>query len=351
MTGSMRLCGLGCLVALTALGCSGDAGGGSSGTSDGGTSDGGVAEGGDSGTSGQARIYATVVSHNEDDGNTNCKNGPNNDPAKYAANRALLKKLAEGVVAHGAAYDQQNEWTYLSRVADSTYETAALTATTGGKNIIAYLASLDAQRISVDVHHHKGGFGGENHADVAGRLQQLGVSEQGVVGGFLASPVSMSEVEQMQGYAKSGLVSTKAWGADKVTWFPKVLWGGGTAGHTDDSTTSGVWRPKDNSNFTVDDPSAPLPNVGNYKGNLDFTGLADLVAKQTAGTLKRGQMYTVTLMVNQCELTDASVGAVLAEIDKYQSHVAAGRVVWKTVPAIVAEWRSAYGSAPQIDQP
>jgi len=255
------------------------------------------------------------------------------------------------VVAHGAAYDQQNAWVYLSRVADPTYETAALTANTGGKNIIAYLAGLDATRISIDVHHHKSGFGGENHADVAGRIQQLGVTEPGVVGGFLAAPVAMSEVEQMQGYAVNGLVSSKVWGAGKVTWFPKILWGGATAGHTNDGSASGVWRPKGNAAFMTDDPAAPLPNVGNYTGNLDFTGLADLVAKQAAGTLTPGQMYTVTLMVNQCELTAAGVAAVLAEVDKYQAQVADGRVVWKTIPAIVADWRDVYGSQPQIYEP
>ena len=294
------------------------------------------------------RIYATVISHNEEDSNTNCKNGLNNDPSKYAANRALLKRLAEGIVGRGAAYDQQNEWLYLSRVADAAYETSALKAQTNNQNILAYLAALDPVRISIDVHHHNSGFLSENHADVAGRLEQLGVSERGVVGGFLFTPSTMAEVETMQGYAKNGLVSTKVWGSGKKTWFPKILWGGGSANHVSDSPASGVWRPKNNTAFYTDDPTSILPNVGHYQGNLDFTGMADLVAKQRAGMLSQGQMYTVTLMVNQCEMTDASVTAVLAEIDKYKDAVTAGNVVWKTLPDIVTEWKTVYGAQPQL---
>lgn len=294
------------------------------------------------------RIYATVVSHNEEDSNAACKSGPNHDPAKYAANRALLRQLAEGVVARGAAYDHQDEWLWLSRVADPTYETPALQAETGGKNIVAYLAGLDPARVSIDVHHHPSGLGGENHADVAGRLAQLGVTEHGVVGGFLFAPAQSAEVDAMRGYATTGMVSTKAWGGVRTTWRPRVLWGGGTAGHTGDSPASGVWRPASNAAFYVDDPTSPLPNVGHYQGNLDFTGLTDLLAAYQAGALPAGRMYTVTLMVNQCELTADGVAAVLAAIDRAAPAVAAGYLAWRTIPAIVDEWRDVYGSAPQL---
>lgn len=294
------------------------------------------------------RIYATIVSHNEEDSNASCKNGPNNDPAKYAANRALLKALAEGIVARGGAYDQQNEWKFLSRVADASYETPALEAETGGKNILAYIAGLDPERVSVDVHHHPTKFSNENYADVAGRLLELGIVEQGVVGGFLFSPASASEVDTMRAYAEQGQVSNQPWGGQKVTWKPKILWGGGSANHTGDSPASGVWRPKSSAEFYLDDPSSPLPNVGNYEGNLDFSGMAELVAKVEGGEVPEGSMLTVTLMVNQCELTAASVQATLAEIEKYSYAVTKGYVMWKTIPGIVEEWQSVYGGKPQI---
>lgn len=293
------------------------------------------------------RIYATVVSHNEQDTNTYCKDGPNNDPAKYASNRALLKRLADGIVARGAAFDQQNEWTFLSRVADAGYETDALKALTGGKNIVAYVAGLDARRVSVDVHHHTIGVAGENHADVAGRLEQLGVVERGVVGGFLFVPAQNAEIDQLQGYARSGLVSTKTWGAGAKTWTPKILWGGDSPNHTADSEASGVWRPKSNTAFYTNDPAAPLPFVAHYKGTVDFTGLDDLVAKYQAGALAKGHMYTATVMVNQCEMTDASVDGVLAEIDKHKAAADAGYLRWKTLPDVVADWQGTYASVPQ----
>ena len=294
------------------------------------------------------RIYATVISHNEEDSNPNCKNGLNNDPSKYATNRALLKRLAEGIVGRGATYDQQNEWLYLSRVADAAYETSALKAQTNNQNILAYLAALDPVRISIDVHHHNSGFLSENHADVAGRLEQLGVSERAAwSAASCLRRARWPKSRPCRAMPKMGSSRRRSGAAARRPGFPRSC-GGGSANHVSDSPASGVWRPKNNTAFYTDDPTSILPNVGHYQGNLDFTGMADLVAKQRAGMLSQGQMYTVTLMVNQCEMTDASVTAVLAEIDKYKDAVTAGSVVWKTLPDIVSEWKTVYGAQPQL---
>ena len=293
------------------------------------------------------RIYATVVSHNEQDSNAACKQGINHDAAKYAANRTLLKTLIDGVVARKAAYDQQNDFAYLDAM--ESYETPDLKAQTGGKNILAYAAGIDPDRVSVDVHHHVGGLGNdENWADVAARLNALGVPDNGVVGGFLYSPSANAEVDAMRGYATSGVVSLKTWNGSKKTWFPTILWGGGTAGHGSDSEASGVWRPSGNNAFYTDDPGSNLPNVGHYHGNLDFSGPADLVQMYKAGQLEAGKMYTVTFMLNQCEFTEASVNALLAAIDQYAGAVAEGYFVWKTLPGIVSDWRSVYGATSQM---
>lgn len=293
------------------------------------------------------RIYATVVSHNEQDTNAFCKQGPNHDGTKFASNRALLKKVIDGVVQRGAAYDFQNDFAYLRAV--DQYETEAQRSETSGKSIIGYAATVSPEHVVVDVHHHMGGLGNdENWADVAAHLNALGAPDNGVVGGFIASPEASAEIDLMRGFAQSGIVSLKTWSGTSKTWYPKVLWGGGTAGHIADADASGVWRPKSNSAFYTDDASSALPNVANFRGNKDYTGLAELVSMYKGGQLESGKMYTVTLMLNQCELSEASVSAVLAEIDKYKVETAEGWLAWKTLPAIVSDWDNVYGRAPQI---
>ena len=295
------------------------------------------------------RIYATIVSHNETDTNTLCRENLNHDPAQHAANRVLLQKLVDGVVARGAAFDQQSDYAWLANVADPTFETAALTATTDGKNIVEYMATVDPEHVVVDAHHHEDPFpNGENWADVTERLNALGAPDTGVVGGFIFSPATDSLVEQMQGYAASGLTATRS---SKV-WYPTILWGGGSADHAgDDDTASGVWRPTSNADYYTDDPSQALVNVGHYTGELDFTGLADLVAKYQAGALEEGAMYTVTLMTLQCAFTEEQIDSILAEVDRYSSQTAEGWLVWKTLDQVAYDWQTVYRSTPHIYQP
>lgn len=335
------------LFASSVLACSSStvSKGGSSETSDASSSS--NADGGSAPLSATTRIYATVVSHNEQDSNAACKQGPNHDAAKFAANRVLLKKVIDGVVQRGAAYDFQNDFAYLRAI--DQYETEAQRSETGGKSIIGYAATVSPEHVAVDVHHHLGGLGNdENWADVAAHLNALGAPDNGVVGGFISSPEANAEIDLMRGYAQSGLVSLKTWNGSSKTWYPKILWGGGTAGHTADAEASGVWRPKSNAAFYTDDASSNLPNVANFRGNVDYSGLAELVSMYKAGQLETGKMYTVTLMLNQCELSEASVSAVLAEIDKYKTETAAGWLAWKTLPGIVSDWENVYGRAPQI---
>lgn len=296
---------------------------------------------GDSSTRAPAKIYATIVSHNEQPtGNAPCAAAYASKEA-YLANRTKLVKFVKGVVERNAKYDQQNDYSFLDLVAQ--YDTdSAVNADTDGKNVIKYIHTLGAGKVSVDVHHHPG-TSSVGYADVAYRLNQLGIEDNGVVGGFLFYPEANAETETMRAGATAGIA-----GADhpEKKWYPKVLWGGGTMGHTGDSEVSGVWRPKSNADFYTDDPTSPLPNVGSTYDQLTAGGLLDLIAQARAGTLVPGKLYTAAFMVNQCEMTDDSLASAFAIIDQVNQAVAEGHVEWHTLNEVVDDWKSKYVSDP-----
>lgn len=342
MNKNLALClSLGGLVALgTAWGCS------SSSTELGVDSpDAGVVEDGASDAhadpSNTTKIYATFVSHNEQPiSNAPCA-AAFATKETYLANRALLVKFAEGLVARGATYNHQDDYIFLDLVAQYDGE-AAVNANTGGMNVVKYLETMGKGQISIDVHHHP--IKGIGLADVAYRLNALGIEDNGVVGGFLYSPAEDSNVDEMKLGAVNGVVGEEH--KDK-TWFPKILWGGATAGHQgEDSAESGIWRPKSNADFYADDPSSVLINVGNATNPKEGAGLKTLIEMARAGTLEPGKLYTAAHMVNQCELSDAIIDEYFAYIDEINTAVAEGYVEWHTLNQTANDWRDKYHSDP-----
>lgn len=287
-----------------------------------------------------AKIYATIVSHNEQPtGNAPCQ-AVYASKESYLANRALLLKFAKGVIERGATYDQQNDYNFIDLV--SQYDTdSSVNADTEGMNVLKYIHTKGAGKIAIDVHHHPAG--GVGYADVAYRLNQLGIEDNGVVGGFLFYPEANAETEAMRAAATDGVAGTEH---PEKKWYPKLLWGGGTAGHTGDSEVSGVWRPKSNADFYTDDPSSPLPNVGSSYDQLTAGGLLALIDQAKAGTLVEGKLYTAAFMVNQCEMTEDSIASAFAILDQVNEAVAGGYVEWHTLNQTVDDWKSKFASEP-----
>ncbi len=293
----------------------------------------------------RTRIFVTFVSHNEE----SISNPPcapvMTDPARFAANRAAVLSLAQVVWDKRATWDFQSEWEYLLRLND--WETAAERDTTGGLNLVHYLNTMAPGHIQVDSHSHEGR--GYNYADVAYLLAQLNVPPNGIVGGFIMSPVQNQTWTRLRAPLKGQKYPA-------YTWQATALWGGGSAGHRTDSNASGIWRPSSAEAFEEDDPNQALLNVGNYPGTdhaVDPEPIAALLTALREGRLQAGRMYTVTIMIEQCELDNDPTLIPRAGllIDQFQEDVAKGDLVWATLTEMVRVWRADYGSTPLITHP
>lgn len=293
----------------------------------------------------RSRIFVTFVSHNEE----SISNPPCapvlTDPVRFAANRAAVVSAAQVIFDKRATWNFQSEWEYLLRLID--WETAAERERTQGVNLVHFLNTFAPGQIQVDAHSHE--HRGYNYADVAYILSHLNVPPNGIVGGFVMSPAaqqSWTRLRQpLQGRQFPG-----------YTWTATLLWGGGSAGHVSDSNASGIWRPRAANAFEEDDPNQRLLNVGNWPGTgtgLDSTPLAALLQALREGRLESGRMYTVTMMIPQCELDSdpTLIPRIGLFIDRFQDDVTRGDLVWATLSEMVRVWRADYESTPLIAHP
>jgi hypothetical protein len=282
------------------------------------------------------RIYAAFVSHNE----VYDQKCPPCDPVvtqqdPYLANRKLVVKFAQMIREHKAAWDMQSDWQFVE--AATQWDTPEVKAETGGKHIIQYLTEVAPDRIVVDAHSHEVKY---NLADLVFILEGAGWKRNGVVGGFVYSP------PEQEGWGRfRAPVQGRVY--PDVTWTADTLWGGATPGHTNgDSVASGIWRPKDANHFYEDDPRQSLVNVGDYGSKVE-----ELVDLLRAGKLQQNRMYTVTVFLNQCTLSDAEIARHAALVDRLAPEVEAGRLVWATLPDMVKTWRQSYNSTPVVLRP
>ncbi|MGE0862413.1 MAG: hypothetical protein AB7P34_00820 [Vicinamibacterales bacterium] len=295
----------------------------------------------------RTRIFVTFVSHNEE----SISNPPcapvMTDPVRFAANRAAVVSLAQVIWDKRAAWNFQSEWEFLLRLND--WETAEERDRTQGLNLVHFLNTFAPGHIEVDAHsHEKRGY---NYADVAYLLSYLNVPPNGIVGGFTVNPPADESWTRL----REPLAGLKY---RDYTWQATTLWGGGSAGHRNDSNASGIWRPKGANEFEVDDPSQDLLAVGNWPGidplnRVDTAPLAALLQALREGELEAGRMYTVTVMVPQCELDSdpTLISSVGLFIDRFQEDVERGDLVWAPLTEMVRVWREDYGSQPLVAHP
>lgn len=293
----------------------------------------------------RTRIFVTFVSHNEE----SISNPPcapvMTDRARFAANRAAVVSAAHVIWDKRATWDVQSEYEFLLRLSD--WETDEERARTAGLNLAHYLNTFAPGHIQVDAHSHE--QRGYNYADVAYLLERLNVPPNGIVGGFIVNPTRRETWTRL----RSPLRSQKYPG---YTWNATTLWGGGSAGHTDDSYASGIWRPKAANEFEVDDPNQTLLAVGNYPGvdePVDPEPIQFLLDELRANRLQAGRMYTATIMIQQCELDHdptllPKIGLL---IDRFQPDVQRGDLVWATLTEMVRVWKQDYESQPLVTHP
>lgn len=306
--------------------------------------DGGVDAGRPGTTPPVTKILATWGSHNElaSARNPGCVDATKTQTG-YLANRAKTLELAALIRAKGVAWDLMTDMDYIDAV--KRWDTAEVMQSTGGKNLLRYLADLDPARLAIDAHSHERPLGPTafNMADVVAELIAMGIPSTGIVGGFIAVPTE----ENWTRY-RSPLRALRS----SFSWQAQFLWGGGSANHTNDRHATGMWRPKSPTEFFVDDPSQALGNIGNYSiGQTDpGAGLRALLAKLRRGELLPGKIYTATLMIKQCELhRDAAlIGRIEATIDEFASATQSGEIVWATLPNVIKAWQTEYGSVPNV---
>lgn len=298
--------------------------------------------GGDAGSGGDAgiapaRVYATIVTHNETNSKAECIPINGNTGGAWNSNRALTKMFVDTIVAHGGAYDLGSDTSYIEAM--TAYETSEERAATGGMNILEYVSSVDPAHIVVDSHHHP--VDTVNYADLQYMLHNASVSDTHVVSGMIWSPAADADWLQFR-------TTIHAIGHD-YPWDGQILWGAATAGHAGpDSQASGVWRPASADMFHVDDPAQSLVYVAGYKeqhwAEYHGSGLDDLLGKLANGELEPNHMYTAAVMFDHCSLAASDITDVASLLDAHADDVAAGRLVWATLPQIVATWRSEYAS-------
>jgi hypothetical protein len=278
-------------------------------------------------------IYVSIVTHSED---TLSPGNPD-----FAASESATLQERDGVIAfaqmlseHGATYDWQSDWNFLLGLL--AWDEGATEA--NGKNLARYL--VEDLGMSADPHSHQNK--GYNYADVAYLIRELGVTPSGIVGGFIAAPVSSSIYDSLTATLNGSKYPS-------YSWTPTALWGGGTAMHINETAqwVSGIWIPTSGADlFTPAQEGTPV--IGKY--NAGFNGLDDLLEKQANGTLEAGNMYTMTITTNQNMLTADYIAEFENQLATYADETAAGKIVWVTLPEALNIWKTQYQSKPTILQ-
>jgi len=286
------------------------------------------------------RLYATIVSHNEQDTNAGCQ--PVLDSAAiWHQNRTETLTFARAIVDAGGAYDLQSDFRWIQQM--DLWEDDAERAETNNQNLLAYLSTQFPGQVTVDAHNHDASH---NYADVAKMLADRGVPDSAVVGGFIWSPTEDADWERFRAPLAGIAYPGTAWNAE-------ILWGGATLGHKGpDSEASGVWRPADAANFHSDDPAGDVVTLGNYidaKYEVGHgAGIADLLDQIANGEHPEGVMLTVQVFFDQCGLTQQDTIDVNALIEMHKADVDAGTLVWATLPEVVSTWRTEYSERAYI---
>ncbi len=284
----------------------------------------------DNGSAAIPTIYVSIVTHNEEPDGTAIHPDFTKDEAVFWEQREAVVAFADMLYDNHVGYNWQSDWNFLTAV--TMFDKG--TPSTSNKNVVQYLA--EDLNMSIGPHAHESTH---TYADVAALIAQLGVTPNGVVGGFLLNPPNRSKLEYLRSPIKGDVYD--------YTWTPTILWGGGSPGHRADPEVSGVWRPTNTKNYYTHDNNGTLPDVGTYLSTWE--GIDDLLALQAAGKLTPGLIYTSSVMITQEMITnDDALTDVQAHIDALKDEIADGRVVFVDIETVVKIWEERYDSVPNV---
>ena len=285
------------------------------------------------------KVHVVVFTHIED----NTPAGAIGTPVarqQYQALRDKLVELASRAKSRAVPWVLQPDWKYL--VAAQTYEDAAMTATTDGKNVFRYLK--EDLGVSIDPHAHENK--GYNYTDVAHLLELLGVGGSPVIGGHIWDP-SLPEFQHWERFRVP--VAGKKF--PSASWRGEILIGSGTPNHVNDPLVSGAWRPQDPEHYFVDAPGANILAFGAWHDGV--VGVVELVNLYKSGAVQPSELLTASWNLRPDELTasngidtiDTTVLQPLAEMQ------AAGTVVVTDFTTLAATFASTYDGTAFVYQP
>ena len=288
-------------------------------------------------------IYVTIVSHNErsDTSLRTCTG--------YKKARASLLKIADIIKAHNATWNWQTDYLFLDAV--SRCETAALKATTNGKNIVQYLV----EDLGVEANPHAHESDTYNFADVAYLLSTFTGTTSLVVGGF-----EYQDEEKFENF-KNGQTGNAY---PTFEWNPEVLTLSAVPGHdleTDDHT-SGIWNPKGaGDDFHTQDSASVFTAIGSgyassgiwTKEDCYFeyaTDFIEVLARDIkSGNAPAGKMYTASIFISENDiLTQNSYDVLETMLTNLDDYVTSGQVIYSTYSNVITTWETTYSSTPNI---
>ena len=276
-------------------------------------------------------VYVVLFTHIED----NTPAGALGTPASRTAYLNLRDRLLEmGRVAqlHGVRWSLEPDWKFL--LAAQQYEDTALMSTTEGVNVLRYLR--DVLGAAIDPHSHEGS--GYNYTDVAYLLETLGAGGSAVIGGHIWDP-TLPQFQEWDRFREP----LRGQRYPAALWRGEILMGSGTPNHVNDPTISGVWRPKNRSDYFTDDPSGNIACVGAFRG--DLSGIAELSDLYRSEGIGGDCMLTSTYAIRPVDLLGAGGVSVIEDsvIRPLADLRDRGDVVLTDFTALVATWKTEFG--------
>ena len=288
------------------------------------------------------KVYINLVSHNEENYSYL------SNPATFLAIRPKIIQMAQLAASKGAKWHLGSDHTMLRAVL--SYDKGALTASTGGFNVLKYVSTTYSTAVECDPHAHESLY---NYADVAKLHDSCGVPPGKVMSGFLYNELASGHDWQDYQVPNNGDIFPSYY------WAPEILWGAGTPGHTKDPLYNGIWKPESMTNFLKHKASNHLINYGQgckyeFHDTTRITDLMKEIRKLTnaiqSGSAPSNGFYCTSIFFRENYLnTPNFISTKLDDLmDSINVLVTANKVEWQFIPAVVNKWRTNYASKPFI---
>lgn len=303
--------------------------------------------------SAQAPVYINLGSHNE-----------TNDPLLYQSvyqdyedAKTILLQIADSVIQYDARWNMQ---------VDANFIRGCIAHDTARTNPNNFLKWADNQiNIEVDPHNH---FNFSTNPYNPTDLNHLLVdscllgSERNNLGGFIWRDFAAAECTPPNPYMPESWshYNTGAENGFKFPleqWRPRVIWGGGSPSHCDDSNTMGIWKPDSpGSGFYTHNAGNFATVIGSNCGtnyvifdtsdvNNVMNDVVDLINYAQAYGNSATDFYTLTVMFNFRNLESAGFVDKIAQfIRAMKPYDDANKIIWSTLTEKYDIWNGAHSS-------